>query len=79
MVKSDDGGRTWQVSNYGMPQTAATHILLDPTSPTDARVLYVTGFGQGVFKSIDGGKSWTPRNDGLPPKEPLAWRLAQSP
>jgi photosystem II stability/assembly factor-like uncharacterized protein len=79
VVISDDGGRTWQVSNTGMPQTAATHILLDASSPSDARVLYVTGFGEGVFKSIDGGKTWTARNDGLPPKEPLAWRLAQSP
>ncbi len=79
VVMSDDGGRTWRVSNDGMPQTAATHILLDASSPTDARVLYVTGFGRGVFKSVDGGKSWTPRNDGLPAMEPLAWRLAQGP
>src|SRR5262249_2994002 len=48
---SDDGGRTWRASNQGMPQTAATHILLDPTSSVHQRVLYVAGFGRGVFKS----------------------------
>jgi photosystem II stability/assembly factor-like uncharacterized protein len=79
VVMSTDGGRTWQVSNYGMPQTAATHILLDASSPENARVLYVTGFGRGVFKSTDGGKSWSLQNDGLPQKEPFAWRLAQGP
>ena len=79
VVISEDGGRTWRVSNNGMPETAATHILLDAASPENARVLYVAGFGRGVFKSTDGGKSWTLQNDGLPPKEPFAWRLAQGP
>jgi photosystem II stability/assembly factor-like uncharacterized protein len=79
VVMSQDGGRTWHVSNYGMPQIAATHILLDESSPENARVLYVTGFGRGVFKSTDGGTSWSLQNDGLPQKEPFAWRLAQGP
>jgi len=74
---SDDGGRTWRPSNQGMPPTAATHILLDPTSPADARVLYVTGFGKGLFKSVDGGKTWVLKNQGLPAPEPFAWRLAR--
>jgi photosystem II stability/assembly factor-like uncharacterized protein len=72
---SEDGGKTWQPSNKGMPDTAATHILLDPTSPVYARVLYVTGFGKGVFKSADSGRTWGPRNDGLPRSEPFAWRI----
>jgi len=74
---SDDRGKTWRPSNQGMPPTAATHILLDPASPVNARVLYATGFGKGVFKSMDGGKSWAPRNQGLPDAEPFAWRLAR--
>ncbi len=76
VVISDDGGRTWRVSNRGMPETAATHVLLDTSSPENARVLYVAGFGRGVFKSTDGGKSWNSQNAGLP-AEPFAWRLAQ--
>jgi photosystem II stability/assembly factor-like uncharacterized protein len=74
---SDDGGRNWRASNNGMPQTAPTEILLDPSSPKDARVLYVTGFGKGVFKSVDGGQSWSLKNSGLPGSEPFAWRLTR--
>jgi photosystem II stability/assembly factor-like uncharacterized protein len=75
--RSDDGGRTWTKSNTGMDQTAATHILLDPTSPVDARVLYVAGFGRGVYKSVDGGRSWSLKNQGISKTEPFAWRLAR--
>jgi len=72
-----DGGRTWSKSNDGMEPTAATHILLDPTSPVDARVLYVTGFGRGVYKSADGGRSWKLKNAGITQKEPFAWRIVR--
>ncbi|MCW5979764.1 MAG: hypothetical protein KIT09_16915 [Bryobacteraceae bacterium] len=73
---SDDGGRRWRESNDGMPDTAPTHILLDPESPVDNRVLYVAGFGRGVFKSVDGGRNWALKNNGIPGAEPFAWRLA---
>jgi len=76
VVFSSDGGRTWARSSEGLPEMAATHILLDPKSPPAARVLYVAGFGHGVFKSVDGGRSWTAKNSGLPQTEPLAWRMA---
>ena len=74
---SEDGGKTWRPSSQGMPPTAATHVLLDPASRVDARVLYVAGLGKGVFKSVDGGRSWALRNQGLPGPEPFAWRLAR--
>jgi photosystem II stability/assembly factor-like uncharacterized protein len=73
---SEDGGKTWHKSNTGMDETAPTHILLGPNSPPDARVLYVAGFGRGVYKSADGGKSWTLKNQGITQKQPFAWRLA---
>jgi len=72
-----DGGKTWSKSNAGMEQTAATHILLDPTSPVDARVLYVAAFGRGVYKSVNGGKSWELKNIGITQKEPFAWRIVR--
>jgi photosystem II stability/assembly factor-like uncharacterized protein len=53
-----------------------THILLDPKSPVAARVLYLTAFGIGVFKSTDGGQNWMRKSDGLPEKAPLTWRMA---
>ena len=77
IARSDDGGETWVPQTRGLPQTAATHVLLDSRSPQNARVLYVTGFGRGVYKSTDGGVSWTLRNKGLPGTEPFAWRLTQ--
>ena len=77
VCRSDDGGKTWVKSNAGMEPTAPTHILLDPTSPPDARVLYVAAFGRGVYKSMDGGKSWSLKNNGIKQKEPFAWRLGR--
>ena len=77
VCRSDDGGRTWTKSNDGMEETAATHILLDPTSPTKARVLYVAAFGRGVYKSVDGGKSWKLKNAGITQSEPFAWRIVR--
>lgn len=75
---SEDGGQTWRKWNSGMQETAATHILLDPTSPLDARVLYVAGFGRGVYKSADGGKTWNLKNQGITQAQPFAWRLARA-
>jgi photosystem II stability/assembly factor-like uncharacterized protein len=75
---SDDGGRTWKQSNAGMAETAPTHILLDPTSPQNSRVLYVAAFGRGVYKSTDSGKTWTLKNQGITQTEPFAWRLTRA-
>jgi photosystem II stability/assembly factor-like uncharacterized protein len=79
VCRSDDGGKTWTPQTSGMPETAATHIVLDRRSPKTARALYVTGFGRGVFKSTDGGQTWSLRNKGIVQPEPFAWRLAQAP
>jgi photosystem II stability/assembly factor-like uncharacterized protein len=78
VCRSEDGGRTWKKSNVGMEETAATHILLDPASPVDARVLYVSAFGRGVYKSSDGGATWSLRNTGITQPNPFAWRLARA-
>jgi photosystem II stability/assembly factor-like uncharacterized protein len=74
---SRDGGKTWSGSNKGMSETAATHILLDPSSPAKARVLYVTGYGTGVHKSMDGGITWALKNRGIEGENPQAWRMAR--
>jgi photosystem II stability/assembly factor-like uncharacterized protein len=75
---STDGGNHWTPSNAGMPETAATHILLDPQSPVGARTLYACGFGAGVYKSVDDGKSWTLKNNGIEQVHPFAWRLTRA-
>jgi hypothetical protein len=75
---STDGGNRWTPSNAGMPETAPTHILLDPASPVGARTLYVCGFGSGVYKSTDDGKTWTLKNQGIEQPQPFAWRLTHA-
>jgi photosystem II stability/assembly factor-like uncharacterized protein len=60
-----------------MQETAPTHILLDPESPPNARVLYVAAFGRGVYKSNDDGRTWTLKNNGISQLQPLAWRLVR--
>ncbi len=76
---SDDGCRTWKQSNAGMPEnTVCTDILLDPESKAESRVLYVCGFGKGVFKSVDGGANWTLMNNGLGANL-NAWRITRLP
>jgi photosystem II stability/assembly factor-like uncharacterized protein len=77
VIRTDDGGKTWRVESTNLPQTAATHILLDPNSPASSRTLYVTGFARGVFKSVDGGRTWALKNRGIVQNEPFAWRLAR--
>jgi photosystem II stability/assembly factor-like uncharacterized protein len=77
VCRSDDGGRTWTKSNNGMEETAATHILLDPNSRPNERVLYVAAFGRGVYKSSDDGHTWRLKNNGISQSEPFAWRLTR--
>ena len=74
---SEDGGVTWRKSNDGMEPSAVTHILMDPGSPREARVLYASAFGRGVYKSVDGGKTWKLKNTGIEGKTPFAWRLSR--
>ena len=78
VCRSEDGGKNWAKSNGGMEETAPTHILLDPTSPVNKRVLYVAAFGRGVYKSTDDGKTWTLKNQGITQAQPFAWRLARA-
>ena len=79
VCRSDDGGKTWVQSNLGMEESASTHILLDTSSSSSSRVLYVAAFGRGVYKSLDGGRSWNLKNRGILEKQPFAWRLARAP
>jgi len=72
---SEDGGKTWRPSNTGMPPAATTHILLDPKSSSESRVLYVAAMGHGVYKSNDAGKTWALKNSGISGSEPFAYRL----
>ncbi len=63
---SVDGGRSWTPTVEGMGfDSPSTSIVLDENSPVENRILYVSAYGKGVFKSIDGGQSWELRNNGI--------------
>ena len=76
---SHDGGANWSTNSSGLPYDAVcTHIVIDPSSPENARVLYVNAFRKGVYKSSDGGASWSKLAD-IPGDNPNNWRLCLLP
>ncbi len=58
VVISNNGGVSWTPLGTGLPNQPCTDILVDPTSPVSARVLYATMYYSGVWKSVDGGATW---------------------
>ncbi len=55
---STDGGMTWRPSSTGLPKLPACGIAVDPRSRPGHTTLYVTMYGDGVYKSTDGGRTW---------------------
>jgi len=54
---SSDGGQNWTAgANAGGD---ARSLVLDPSSPPNARILYAGISGRGAFTSTDGGATWT--------------------
>ena len=54
---SPDGGQNWTAAaGIGGDSRA---LVLDPTSPANARILYAGLDGNGVFRSTDGGATFT--------------------
>ncbi|HET7009299.1 MAG TPA: hypothetical protein VFI11_00865 [Anaerolineales bacterium] len=62
VLKSVDGGVTWQAMNNGLPEGWVYTIVLDPTNPA---TVYAGTHSMGVFKSQDGGASWESKNKGM--------------
>jgi photosystem II stability/assembly factor-like uncharacterized protein len=77
VLVSNTGGKTWQVTSGDMGESAATHIIMDPESDLEKRILYVCAFGKGVYKSEDGGISWQQKNKGIEEPQPAAWRITR--
>ena len=55
--RSGDAGQNWTRGTGSIGD--ARSLVLDPTSPTGARILYAGITGQGVIRSTDGGQNWT--------------------
>jgi hypothetical protein len=57
LFRSTDGGLNWNKATA--PAGAANSLVLDPTSPAAARILYAGVAGVGVVQSTNGGQNWT--------------------
>lgn len=58
VIRSTDGGASWQPSSTGLPGPPYPGFLaIDPVTPS---TLYVTVENGGIFRSIDRGQSWVP-------------------
>ncbi|HEX2979599.1 MAG TPA: TIR domain-containing protein [Anaerolineaceae bacterium] len=72
LIRSYDGGQSWEQLKDGLPldSSGETHLLSLGLHPSDPNLLYVgtgdaSGNGHGVYRSADGGKSWSPLNQGM--------------
>ena len=54
LLKSIDGGQTWEPSNSGLTNVPPSTVTIDSLN----NILYLGTFDGGIYKSIDGGASW---------------------
>ena len=80
ILRSLDGGDTWEEVGAGFPSGAHTSIHDFAFDPANLNIVYVTTSSHeiglprtqttvGIYKSIDGGQTWTAINEGLTTKE----------
>jgi photosystem II stability/assembly factor-like uncharacterized protein len=60
VIRSQDGGATWQQMDQGVPHDSHTIRFVPGTSGT-----LVLGANDGMFRSTDRGDTWSAVNDGL--------------
>lgn len=70
IVRSDDGGATWQTLRAGLPpQRELRQLVVAPNDPDRLYAVFVSAAKQpptDVYVSHDGGRSWTNRGGFLP-------------
>jgi photosystem II stability/assembly factor-like uncharacterized protein len=68
LYRSDDGTKTWQRINNGLPRRGVQEVVISPDFAEDQTIfaaLAATDEGLGVWRSTDGGQSWRMANRGL--------------
>jgi|GEM_PF-5580956 len=55
VLRSDDGGGTWQVRSQGFPQAGILSLAVDPADPA---VIYAGTNGGMPYRTTDGGLNW---------------------
>jgi photosystem II stability/assembly factor-like uncharacterized protein len=63
ILRSVDGGETWQDANDG--NTATQNINVLAVDPRNESLVYAGSIQGGVFSSNNGGQTWQARNEGL--------------
>jgi photosystem II stability/assembly factor-like uncharacterized protein len=66
VIKTTDGGNTWNTVETGIPSNAVIRSIV--IHPSDQSTLYITAHiitGVAFVKSTDRGATWTPIDDGL--------------
>jgi photosystem II stability/assembly factor-like uncharacterized protein len=63
LIKTSDGGKTWQYINNDLPKLGSTYSIAE--DHIDKGLLFA-GTQFGVFVSINGGQNWIPLKNGIP-------------
>ena len=75
MYRSEDGGRSWQSIEAGLPSSFGFPAAVHPRDPKtlyllplngDVKGRYVPDGNAAVWRTRDGGASWQPLREGLP-------------
>lgn len=67
LYRSEDGGRNWQLSQYGITNLEAFDVAMDPSNPDWACILtdyFISSEGK-IQTTSDGGVSWQLQTSGL--------------
>lgn len=65
VIKSTDGGLTWQAFNTGLPTNmggSVSALAIDHAHPA---TLYAGTYSNGIFKTTDGGANWSAAGAGM--------------
>lgn len=79
LQKSTNGGDSFTQIGAGQVNEGQPVLLLDPTSPTNARTLYAAMYGQGIYRSEDSGANWSYVSTGLADDAAFVWDIAMDP